>query len=414
MRRFVILSLLFLSFGKAALADDPNECKTINAAQDILQCALNRHPNVIAAEVEKVRDSKLIDIAKQRPNPEFGSRILGGQNGGSAKLNTEISLLHTLELGGKRKSRIDQAQVLANKSEIEVKKNKEEVALQTVLALYRLHQIKSEFARINETLETFNKILDTFKSRPKLAPEQDISRSSFGLSREEYKLKKIALIQEQTELVNRLEVATGISAPVILKHLPSSKNKWPNYISVNSEESSNASLEIARTEKKLAKTNIEIAKSKTWPDLKIGPSFDTEYQEGSGSGFLGGINFSIPLPLLNRNKGEKAYAQADQMRAEKNLDLLLKKTHSERQLLLKQYKNAVNGLRSIHPLGLLASEHQNIESFFERGMVTTALVIETHRQIYEITKTRNEQELSGIEALWRLYILDGRLLKEKI
>jgi len=71
-------------------------------------------------------------------------------------------------------------------------------------------------------------------------------------------------------------------------------------------------------------------------------------------------------------------------------------------------------LRSTQQVSGLAAEHQNIEDFFEKGLVTSTLVIETHRQLYDITRTRNEQELTGVDALWRLYILDGTFMEGKI
>jgi len=256
----------------------------VRTSQDILDCVLQKHPDVINAQAEKFRDEKLVNIAKQRPNPELESRILGGQTADDTNLNTETSLLHTLELGGKRKYRIGQAKVLAEKSGVQVKRNQEEVALQTVLTLYRLRQIKSELGRADETLATFNKILSTFKSRPKLPPEQEVSQSSFSLAREDYKLKKISLLQEQANLVAWLEVATGVSEQSILRHLPSSKTKWPQLEkSTEHAQPSNATLEGARTEKKLSEANVSIAKSNAWPDLKIGPSFDTETLDNGGS-----------------------------------------------------------------------------------------------------------------------------------
>lgn len=410
--RTLLVGLLVSMLTADAFAE--GDC-VVSSPQDILNCALGQHPNVINAEAEKFRDTKLVDIAKQRPNPELDSRILGGQSADDTKLNTETSLLHTVELGGKQKFRIGQAQVLADKSAVQVKKSKEEVALQTVSTLYRLRGIKSELERIHETVGTFNKILSTFQFRPKLTPEQEVSKSSFILAREEYKLKKIALIQEQAELLSWLEVATGVSSPFILKHLPPAKSKWPEFSGpIDIKESSNAALELARSEKNLAKSNVAVAKSKAWPDLKVGPTFDTESLDSGGTRLLGGVNFSIPLPILNRNKGEKAYAQADQIRAEKNLDLLLQKTAVERDLQLKRYKFSLNALRSTQQVSVLTSQHQNIEAFFEKGMVSSALVIETHRQLFEITRSRNEQELTGMDALWRLYILDGKVYEAKL
>ncbi|MBI2335900.1 MAG: TolC family protein [Deltaproteobacteria bacterium] len=413
MGRSIVLAVFIMIF-QASISFAEEECLVLSA-QDILRCALNQHPDVLNSQAEKFRDEKLVDIAKQRPNPELQSRILEGQSADDTHLNTETSLLHTLELGGKRKSRILQAKVLAEKSGIEVKRNKEEVALQTVLALYRLRQMRSELGRVEETILTFGKILSALKSRPKLTPEQEVSQASFSLAREDYKLKKIALTQEQAGLIAWLEVATVVSSQTILRHLPSPKTKWPDFpAAMETEKLSNSTLELAHSEKNIADKNLGLAKSKAWPDLKIGPSFDTEALDNGGTRWLGGVNFSIPLPILNLNRGEKAFAKADQFRAQTNLELTIRKTESERILQLKRYQASLKALRSSRSISGLAVEHQNIEAYFEKGLVPSTLVIEIHNQLYDITRTRNEQELIGVDALWRLYIIDGKFLDSKI
>ncbi|PIR20590.1 MAG: hypothetical protein COV45_05165 [Deltaproteobacteria bacterium CG11_big_fil_rev_8_21_14_0_20_47_16] len=392
------------------------EACTVTTPQDILTCALEKHPDVINAESEKLRDDHLVDIAKQRPNPVLQSLFLSGKNFNDSNL-TENSLLLTFELGGKRKSRINQASVLAEKSGLEVRRNREEIALRTVLTLYRLRQIRSELSRIEETISTFSKIITALKSRPKLTPEQEVSQSSFSLVREDYKLKKITLIQEQAGLVAWLEVATGVPEQIILRHLPLPKANWPEFpVSMETESLSNATVALARSEKTLAERNSAIAKSKAWPDLQIGPSFATEDLMGNGSstGFLGGFSLSVPIPVLNLNRGGKAFAQADQSRAETNLDLTIQKTSAEKILQFKRYQAAIKALRSTRQINGMATDHEKIEEFFEKGLVTSVLVIETHRQLYDITRTRNEQELTGIDALWKLYILEGTALDAKI
>ena len=224
--QWIVLAAFFTCFQPPTTFSE--EGCPVSSTQDILQCALGQHPEVINAQAEKVRDEKLVDIAKQRPNPELEGRILKERNPGH-NLSTETSLLHTLELGGKRKARTDQAKVLFEKSSIEVKRHQEEAALQTVLALYRLRQIKSELGRAKETISTFDKIISALKAHPRLTPEQEVSQSSFGLVREDYKLKKITLTQEQAELIAWLEVATGIPGQTILRHLPPAKTKWPEF-----------------------------------------------------------------------------------------------------------------------------------------------------------------------------------------
>ena len=409
----VFLALLLLGSFPAESSAEDDRCGEIHAPQDILQCALTRHPDIVGAKADKFRDEKLVEIAKQRPNPELQSRILGGQSADDTHLNTETSLSHTVELGGKRKSRMGQAKRLAEKSEIGVKRIQEDVALQTVLTLYRLRQLESERDQIDETLATFGKILSRLRSRPQLTPEQAVSRSSFGLAREDYKLKKISLIQEQSNLCAWVEVATGIADQIILRHLPPSNRSWPDLsVSIKSGELSNATLDLARSEQALAEATLSVANAQAWPDLKIGPSFDTE--DGGGTRWFGGVNFSVPLPILTLNRGEQAFAKAEQSRAQTILELAIRKAESERTLQGKRYQAAIEALRSSQSVSGLAIEHQNIEGFFAKGLVSSTLVIETHNQLYEITRTRNEQELAGVDALWRLYIIDGKVLDSKI
>ncbi len=407
---FAALGMIFLAKNLSA-----EEGCLISTSQDILSCALKRHPHVIQAEAGKLRDSKLPDIARQRPNPELQSRILGGQSADDTFLNTETSLLHTWELGDKRKARVGQANALMDKAGSDFQASQELAALQTVLALYRLREIHTEFARIHETVSTFDKILATFKSRPTLTPEQEVSSSSFQLAREEYKLKNTALLQEQSELRSFLEWATGLSALQLEKYFPGFKTDWP---SVSPEQtagdSSYSSLSKARAEQKLAQANVHIAKSKVWPDLKIGPTIDTESLNSGRTDLIAGIALSVPLPILNLNKGEKAYAHLDKLKAEKEFELTLQKISIERSKQITRYQSATRALQQSHSLRDLSAQHENMEAYFEKGLVPSTLVIECHRQLYEVTRTRHEQELAGIDALWRIYILDGKFLEQKI
>lgn len=388
----------------------------IQKTQNILDCALAKHPDVVNAELEKDRDQKLVEIAKQRPNPEIETRILGGPSADDTSFNTENSLLFTLELGRKRKARMKQANQQAQKKSVQVLENKETIALQTVLSLYRLREIQSELARVNETITTFDKLLKALKLRPTLTPEQEVSFASFHFAREEYKLKKTSLVQEQSKLSYSLELSIGVPFAKLKKYLPPPKKQWPKLsIASDLENSASAVLAKAKADQQINHANVEVAKSRAWPDLKIGPTFDTEsLTDSNQTKVIGGLGFSLPLPILNRNQGEKAYAYADKLRAETNLQITLRKTAIERQSQQQRYLFAVQALKQSETSSSLHAQHENIEGFFEKGLIPSTLVIETHRQLYEITKTRNEQELAAIDALWRIYIIDGKVFEAKL
>lgn len=410
--RIVIGMCVFFGFISPLFAGEP--CVEITSAQDILECALQLNPNVVEAQNERNRDEKLVNVARQRPNPEVDSQVLGGETADDTYLNTNTTLLHTVELGGKRKARVAQAGAQIDKSSAALWQNRETTALQTVLALYRLRQIKIELARVSETVSTFDKILRSFKERPTLTPEQGVSRASFELAREEYRLKRTVLVQEQSTLSHWLELATRVSYSHLAKYLPPFKNNWPRApLDHDIEASGNSMVANARAEQKLAAANLKIAQSKAWPSLKIGPSFTTESLTNDTL-VTGGVGLSVPIPILNLNRGEKAYAVADKSRADTNLDLTIRKATTDRMIQQQRYEAAVKALKQSRSAGHMSAQHDMIELYFERGLVPSILVIETHRQLYEITKTRNEQELTGIDALWRLYIIDGTVFEETI
>lgn len=410
--RIVIWMCMWVGFTSPLFAGEP--CDAIASAQDILECALQRHPDVMDARNENSRDENLVNVARQRPNPEVDSQVLGGETADDTYLNTNTTLLHTVELGGKRKARMAQAGVLFDKSTTILRHNRETTALQTVLALYRLRQIKTELARINETVSLFDKILRSFRERPKLTPEQEVSNASFELAREDYRLKRAVLVQEQSTLSHSLELATRVSYGQLEKHLPPFKSQWPQPpLDHDVEGSGNAMVANALADQKLAAANLKVAQSKVWPDLKIGPSFTTESLTRDTL-VTGGIGLSVPIPILNQNRGEKAYASADKRRADTHLDLTIRKATVDRATQLRRYEAAVRALQQTRSANQLSAQQETIELYFERGLVPSSLVLETQRQLYEITKTRNEQELTGIDALWRLYILNGTVFGEKI
>ncbi|QQR81265.1 MAG: TolC family protein [Deltaproteobacteria bacterium] len=408
---FLVLMALFILPIQNSHAQS-NSCDSIKSTQDVLDCALSHHPDIQLSESSLERDKFLKSIAKQRPNPELNTSLMSGQTGGNDGLNTEFGLLIPLEVGGKRKNRIRQA--IANESitQAQVLESKELTALNTVLALYRLRQIHSELATINEALSTFENIKSNYKKRTTLAPEQEISSNVFGLAADEYKLKRTTLMQEEESLKKFLELATGLSQNSIQKHLPGSKSRWPVFQGA-SQDMKNSALAKTQAETTLAAANLRLAKSQAWPDFKLGPTLQT--QSGTpGNPRAIGMNISMSLPLLSWNRGNIQYAQRDKSRSALAYELARNKNQNERQEQILRYQSAIASLKSLRSTASMNTEHQSIEKYFEEGLIPTSLVIESHRQIFELTESMNRQELNAIDALWRLFIIDGRFLSEKI
>lgn len=405
------LGVIILLFSSTSASAEEG-CIAANT-QDILDCARRLHPDVMVSRSEALRDEKLTDIAKQRPNPAFDTRLLAGETADDTVFNTEDTLLFNVELGGKRRARIDQAKAESNRSQIGIRKNMEIVTLETVRALYRLRQIDSELSRVNETVSAYDKIIRNFRLRPKLTPEQEASRTTFELAKQDFQIKKISLVQEQANLSRLLELATELPNETIRRYLPKSKQKWSKLEPNASPESlDNAAIAEARSEQSVAEKKLKVAQSKAWPDLFVGPTFDTE-TSSNDTRLTGGLGVAIALPVLNRNQGEKSFATADRIRAETQMRSTVRKIWTERAIQLRRYEAALQALRSQSP-GNLNVQHENVEAFYERGLLPSTLVIEAHSQWYDVVRARHDQELTAVDAFWRVQIIDGKMEETKL
>src|SRR3989338_11288722 len=134
-----ILFLFLFFFSAPTFADEP--CSAIKSAQDILNCAIDNHPDVQISKASLTRDEALKKVAKQLPNPELDGSVLSGQPGTPEGVFVDVGISQSIELGGKRKNRIKQAKAMGAMSSAQLLESKELTALNMALALHRLRQI---------------------------------------------------------------------------------------------------------------------------------------------------------------------------------------------------------------------------------------------------------------------------------
>ncbi|MDO8519846.1 MAG: TolC family protein [Deltaproteobacteria bacterium] len=403
-----IIFLVFLLLPGIPLPAVETAC-VIASTQDILACALKNHPDIIRSETAAERDHMLVKMARQRPNPEITSKVVTGTNDSPVNLATETTLFHTLELGWKRGARIHQARALGELADAGLLETREEVSFNMVLALNRLRQIRAEKEFLAEAVSTFGKIIRQFKSRSLLPPEQEISLSVFEVARGDYELQKNVLLDDERELITFVELGTGTSFDKIKKFLPNPKKRWPEIVDKAGEGKASA-IQKAEAELKKAKASLQAARRDIWPDMKMGPTVETE-KRGRETEWIAGGSVSFPIPLLSLNSGTRAFARLDRAQAKSGLETVLKKTAFERANALQRYRASVADLSRVKT-GL--EKHRRIEALFEKGFVSSPLVIEAHRQLIDTTKNIHQREIVALEALWRIYIIDGTVFGEKI
>lgn len=393
-----------------SLADEPPSCSIPNTSDSILECVLSKHPNLIRESASIKQGEEMERQAAQRPNPELSVKSVYGKNLGEKMSSTEFSLAHTVEFGGKRSARIEKASAEKQLIDSQMLRTKEDVYTSTLRTLHRIRQVHSEIKTLEEALSTFRKIQQQYKSRPRLSPEQEASLNVFQLAEGDYKLRKNALEMEENALETNIEVSMGIDFPHNDSILPTRIKNWPILLEKMKPEIAGSDIQLAKSQLTSAQAELSLSQGDSWPDLKIGPTFESQ-TEGKTHYWNYGVNLTFPLPLFHINGGGRAVAAAGLMRAEKNLHLRRKELSKTRQTLITQYQMAASTLMDSLSISEIDKKHTAVEKQFERGVVSSSLVIEVHRQMVDFTKTQNEQELIALETLWKLKILDGTLFE---
>lgn len=79
-----------------------------------------------------------------------------------------------------------------------------------------------------------------------------------------------------------------------------------------------------------------------------------------------------------------------------------------------KYKNYSQSFKTLSGSQDLENKHHRIERLFERGIISTSMIIESHRQLIEFADTRFEFELGTVESLLNIYKLGGNLMDKEI
>lgn len=412
--RRVFVALVSLTSFFAVEAAEPAELKTcsLESSRDVIHCVMEMHPEIIRSETSLRQGESLEDVARQRPNPELSTRAVFGRNGDDATSITEINLSHTIELGAKRDARIDKARAERVGLGSESLKAREEIYVETFVRLHRLRQAQVEQRVLGEALETFSRIQKFYRGRPALSPEQRVSSGVFGLASGENQLRKDALDSEVKAIQRELSFSLGQNFPLRAELLPGAPKAWPAVTRVNDEVPKGGSLlQGAEANRLAALADVEMEKGNSWPDLKIGPSFEIDRQ-GSSSNSQFGLNLTFQIPILSTNRAGRAYAARGAEKAELGVRLARQTFDVKEQTLLTRYEDAVSSLKKASSLGEIEKSHGKMDQLFSRGLVPSALVIESHRQIYEFMKAQHEQELSAVDSLARLHALRGELSED--
>jgi cobalt-zinc-cadmium efflux system outer membrane protein len=386
------------------------ECPLPKTAQDVVICARENHPDIQRNRLRVERAKTQPDAVSQIPNPSLQVQSVYGNYENAAQMQTQISLTQPLGLGGERSARRQEAEARAGVVNGELNISQADITFQTVIHLHRLRQLVREKTIVEETLDTYRKLQRQYRSRPALTPEQEVSVGTLEMAEADYALRQTALQDEERRIAHFFHIATGHSLAELSQILPPLPKSWPSLqVSALTEHQSPEVYRLVK-EKEIFVAELSIARANSWPDIRLGPMVMLD-QEGDRKRTFIGFELDLPLPFFNLNGSGRAAASVGVATSERAISIQRRDEAHERNEQLHAYQSATRSLDTTPSVEKVNQRHRLMEKQFLRGVVPSSLILEAHRQLIELEKSRHERELTAIKALWTIYRIDGKILE---
>lgn len=409
-----LLLLVAISFFARPLwASSQSEiCPSPKQPNDILKCLQSKHPEIQSEDTISEVSDRLARQGSAWKNPDVSLESVRGKNLGSTVVTTEVRISQAIELSGKRSARKSIGEALGDGFKAESLGKLEEVTLNGIRSLYRLTQINDEISKVEESIQRFKTIKNQYLARPQLNPEQEVTSGLIQLAVSEFEIKLNHLQTEKKRILTELSSSTGLTASSIEKNLPSVKTNWPETPNFEGEMRSSTLLK-SKAQLNLAEGELKEARAMAWPEFTVS-LIGADNIDGSLQYQTYGAAISLPLPLFQRNEGEKSLKSSQYSKALKLHRKNIERQENDLKNLIQVYETSVKNLKNTPSSQSVDNKHKKAESLFSRGMIAGPLIIETHRQLIEYTQSRNEEELKALEALWSLYLLNGTFLNQTL
>ena len=153
--------------------------------------------------------SSVIDIAKQKPNPELDFEYLKGHQSDLDLRTYALTAQHIVEFGSKREKRIKKAKSFQELKKAEIDLRLFNSNLSATVKYQRVAQLNKTIASVKEVVHTFEMIIKKLASRKRLNPEETVSLSTLRLASNDYKNQLNNLENEKVILLGSISFLTN-------------------------------------------------------------------------------------------------------------------------------------------------------------------------------------------------------------
>ena len=394
-------ALLFTSLaltGVAAIAQDTSVNKaslTPLTLDTAVERAIDQHPRLRAAQRGLEASDGAVLQSKARPNPELS---YSQEDTSRDKRTTTVQWNQMLEIGGKRDARMRAAARGRDVAEAELDAAKANLVADVRLAFFGLLVAQQREVLAGQTLdiarsarEAASKRVAAGKAAPLEANRASVAESSAELEQAQAQAAKRVARQQ-------LQALIGGGGPVFgdaqgqLDALP----PVPDIGSLQSRLEQSPSIQQARFTVEQSRATADLERAKRIPDPTV--SLGMKRAQETGNQLVVGV--SIPLPVLDTNRGNQLQAlrfadQAEERLLATRLELQ-SQLYAARETLEASRKQAVQLSERVLPTAQIAYEAAS--KGFALGKFGYLDVLDAQRSLFDVRSQYLDQLLATHRA----------------
>lgn len=353
-------------------------------------CALLWNPQLNYARTQAGISQATSKYAGLWDDPQLGAdimRILDSDV--ENRWKTGVSLGFTLPVSGRLRAQRSQAnaQHAAELEKIYVSEWEARMAVRD--AWITVAALDETVAQYHNYLSAFDKVVEVISAMENAG---ELSRAELRLFTIE---RASTLLSLETAIAERETAQLHLLSTI---GLPPHTQLTLSYINLDADVTqselsavASSAVRIAAAEYEVSERALALEVRKQYPDITLGPAFARE--DGSNQA---GIGFSIPLPLLNRNKGGIAQASATRDAAAANVQAALEHATAKIALLRRTIEAARKRVSHLETnlLPLVEAQATDTQRIAELGEVGALVLLDSFKRRHEVNITLIEARKS--------------------
>lgn len=394
--------------------------------EELIERALRANGELVAVRIEIEKAKARLQQARLRANPtleleQTSGRLLGA--GGDGELSVGASL--PLELYGRRKSRIELAEIEIRAREAEVANFERRVAGEVLMNYSEALAALREIEVLENTLELDLQTTRVVQIRVNEGDTAPLELNLLRVEVERLRSKKELVEGRLQAALTKLKLLAGMPfeeslqlseliSTAVLPQIPTTIET-----AVDVALRTRPDIQLAQIEEDLATAGLRLIRANSKPDFTA----YTRYTQGRSSfdntpiGELSSrdrtftFGVSIGLPVFNKNQGAKAEAELSIKQAQARRDFAEKVVRSEIVIAFQKYEAARRALITLET-GVIRSSEQNLTVFrqvYEIGEIKITDLIAEQRRLLDANRDFTEALTERYRAQAELLIALGAI-----